>query len=225
MNTLLIRLEAPLQAWGTRSRWGDRETSQEPSKSGVIGLLACALGWGRDRDNDIRALAWEVSFGVRVDLQGLVLRDYQTVSGGAMSAEGKIKVTQSTGEPETVLSPRLYISDASFLVAVRGAEATVSKLATALQDPVWPVYLGRKSCPPAVPPYAGGGDYPSLISALETTPRGPRASAGALRASVEVAPGFGIPRPDQIDVLSRRRYVQRHSQDMLVNPPFPDEES
>ena len=39
---LLLRLEAPLQSWGTRSRWDVRDTATEPTKSGIIGLLGCA---------------------------------------------------------------------------------------------------------------------------------------------------------------------------------------
>jgi len=46
MNTVFVRLEGPLQSWGTRARWGERDTELEPTKSGVIGLVACALGWG-----------------------------------------------------------------------------------------------------------------------------------------------------------------------------------
>ena len=44
MPTLLLRLVGPMQAWGTSSRFDERDTGKEPSKSGVIGLLAAALG-------------------------------------------------------------------------------------------------------------------------------------------------------------------------------------
>ena len=42
MSTLLLRLAAPLQAWGTASKFERRRTQREPSKSGVIGMLAAA---------------------------------------------------------------------------------------------------------------------------------------------------------------------------------------
>ena len=44
MSTLLLRLAGPLQAWGNDSKFETRRTGREPSKSGVIGLLAAALG-------------------------------------------------------------------------------------------------------------------------------------------------------------------------------------
>ena len=39
MATLLLRLAAPLQAWGADSKFETRKTGREPTKSGVIGLL------------------------------------------------------------------------------------------------------------------------------------------------------------------------------------------
>ena len=49
MATLLLRLAAPLQAWGADSKFEPRKTAREPTKSGVIGLLAAALGLRRDK--------------------------------------------------------------------------------------------------------------------------------------------------------------------------------
>ena len=41
---LLMWLEGPLQSWGDRSRYSRRETQLFPTKSGVYGLILCALG-------------------------------------------------------------------------------------------------------------------------------------------------------------------------------------
>lgn len=154
-QVLFLRLEGPLQSWGARSRWSVRETRALPTKSGVLGLLACALGWGRAQGAELTALAQEVRFAVRADRPGIVIRDYHTVEGGALSAEGKyrgkIKKTQSTGEPETVTSEREYLADACFLAALAGSAGTVQALAHALTEPCWPPFLGRRSCPPSAP--------------------------------------------------------------------------
>ena len=40
MATLLLRLAAPLQSWGSDSKFETRKTDREPTKSGVVGLLA-----------------------------------------------------------------------------------------------------------------------------------------------------------------------------------------
>ena len=46
MATLLLRLAAPLQAWGAESKFETRRTLHYPTKSGVIGMLAASLGLG-----------------------------------------------------------------------------------------------------------------------------------------------------------------------------------
>ena len=56
MATLLLRLAAPLQAWGADSKFETRKTNREPTKSGVIGLLAAALGLRRDESEALTRL-------------------------------------------------------------------------------------------------------------------------------------------------------------------------
>lgn len=46
-NSLFLRLEGPLQAWGDPSKFVIRRTMDAPTKSGVFGLLCCALGYSR----------------------------------------------------------------------------------------------------------------------------------------------------------------------------------
>ena len=72
MSVLVIRLAGPLQAWGTSSKLADRGTDLYPSKSGVVGLLANALG--RTREDDISDLA-KLGFGVAVYSSGKVIKD------------------------------------------------------------------------------------------------------------------------------------------------------
>lgn len=110
MPTLLLRLQGPLQSWGTTSRFDERDTQLEPSKSGVLGLVCAALG--RDRCEPVDDLA-ALIMGVRVDREGVVLRDYQTATG-ILNAAGKVDMNR------TVVSPRYYLSDAAFLVGFEG---------------------------------------------------------------------------------------------------------
>ena len=77
MGTLLIRLEGPMQSWGTTSRFDQRDTGKEPSKSGVIGLLAAALGYDREDWQNVEPLT-QLKMGVRHDRPGILKRDYQT---------------------------------------------------------------------------------------------------------------------------------------------------
>jgi CRISPR system Cascade subunit CasD len=141
MATLLLRCVAPLQAWDTQSRFSVRTTGREPSKSGVVGLLCAALG--RPRSEPVADLA-ELSMAVRVDKEGRVLRDFHTAMD-ILKAGG--------GTKETEPSTRYYLSDAAFLVALEGDQATLTTLHAALRDPHWLLCLGRKACPPSLPVY------------------------------------------------------------------------
>lgn len=177
VEVLFVRLEGPLQSWGERARWDVRDTRLEPTKSGLTGLIACCLGWGLDQDDRIPELSSAFRLGVRVDRPGTPIRDYHTVEGGVLSAEGKIKINATSRLPETVVSHRDYLADARFLAALTGTAEVLDLIEDALRRPVWPPFLGRKSCVPAAPffPAIAGrpsrGRFPSLFEALACFPR------------------------------------------------------
>jgi len=217
-NTLFMRLEGPLQSWGERARWSVRDTAPEPTKSGVVGLLACALGL--NRDDDLRRLSAGVRLGIRCDRPGALLIDYHTVVGGVMSAEGKIKINANTREPETVVSWRHYLCDASFLAAVQADPQLIAQMAEAVQRPRWPVYLGRKSCPPSRPLFEGIGDYPSVEEALRAWPlrtAAPVEGTIRVRAVLECLPGVGTLRRDEVNLRSLRTFNPRYTRDVMLS--------
>jgi CRISPR system Cascade subunit CasD len=169
-NTLFLRLAGPMQSWGTSSRLQLRRTDAYPSKSGVVGMLLCAMGVCREESREELPRLTSLRMGVRVDLAGTVDWDYHTAGAkiGIRSADGKIKKTAKTGEYETLLSRRQYLYDASFLVALQGSADAVDACASALDKPVWPIFLGRKCCVPAEPVFAGTGTFDNLTDALSS---------------------------------------------------------
>lgn len=157
---LLLRLSGPLQSWGERSHFNERDTARFPTRSGVIGLLAAALG--RRRGENIDDLA-RLSLTVRADRLGVLLRDLHTVGGGlppkatVTTAEGK----KRSGDTTTLLTHRTYLADAVFtiaLTAIPDNTGLLTRTATALSSPQWPPYLGRRSCPPEGPLLLGRFD-------------------------------------------------------------------
>lgn len=210
-NTLFLRLEGPLQSWGERARWDVRDTALEPTKSGIVGLLGCALGL-RD-DEALRALSQKLQVGVRCDCPGHLITDYQTVIGGIMSGEGKVR-------SGTIVSHRDYLCDAAFLVAIQSSDgAVIERLGAAIQQPVWPIFLGRKACPPSRPPFAGLGAYDSLAEALSRQPTASSVDRGEpqrLRAVLETAVGLGARRRDELFSRSHRTFGPRYVQEVLL---------
>jgi len=134
-GTLLVELAAPMQAWGDSSRFTQRQTRPEPTKSGVVGLLAAAMG--RRRTDPIEDLA-RLRFGVRTDQPGRLERDFQT------------EIDWRTGKSKA-LTHRYYLADAKFVAAVEGPAVLLEALVSALRNPTFPLYLGRRSFPPAGP--------------------------------------------------------------------------
>jgi CRISPR system Cascade subunit CasD len=133
MSVLLLKLAGPMQSWGSSSRFARRGTEIAPTKSGVIGLLAAAKGIRRTEPlTDLLGL----EFGVRLDQPGQIIRDFQT----ARSLDGRDSMP---------LTFRFYLADAIFLAGVSGDDELLRGLDEALTRPRFPLYLGRRSCPPS----------------------------------------------------------------------------
>ncbi|MBA4084675.1 MAG: type I-E CRISPR-associated protein Cas5/CasD [Kytococcus sp.] len=155
MATLLMCLAGPLQSWGDSSRFTRRHTRAEPTKSGVLGLLAAARG--SRRSDPIEDLL-QLTFGVRVDQPGRLVRDFQTA------------IRWSSPKKEAMpLSYRYYLSDAVFVAGVCGDGELLAGLDEALRNPRFPPFLGRRSCPPSRP-VAMGVVEDELESALRDVP-------------------------------------------------------
>jgi CRISPR system Cascade subunit CasD len=155
MSVLLLRISAPLQSWGVNSRFSERDTGSEPSKSGILGLICAALGKPRveQRGDGFPTLS-ELNLlrmGVRADREGVVSADFHTAGGGEWAGRRYGVAKASGGTPDTVVSRRYYLSDAVFLVALEGDSSLLKRIAAALDQPVWPLFFGRKSCVPAEP--------------------------------------------------------------------------
>ncbi|MFT4034127.1 MAG: type I-E CRISPR-associated protein Cas5/CasD [Patulibacter sp.] len=167
MSTLRLWLEGPMQAWGTASRFEVRSTDPVPSKSGVVGLLAAALG--RTRSEPVGDLA-AMRFGVRVVRSGSVLRDYQAVGAGS---DGVAVASGAKGRG--IVTERYYLQDAAFVVGFESSDRPrLDALHVAVARPRWPLGLGRRSCPPSVPIAMPGAIVEqSLVDALAADWRPP----------------------------------------------------
>jgi len=167
-NTLFLRLEGPLQAWGDQqSKFVIRRTAEAPTKSGVIGMLCAALGVSRPEAAETRLpKLGGLHMGVRIDVPGVRWWDYHTVGAGMpmRTAEGGTK-------SGAMLTRREYLCDASFLVALQGQPGLIAELEAALKAPKWTLYLGRKCCPASRPLLEHpAGEFPDMLSALKSVP-------------------------------------------------------
>jgi len=169
-NTLFLRLEGPLQAWGDQqSKFLIRRTAEAPTKSGVVGMLCAALGVSRaDAAAEWLPKLSGLRMGVRCDAAGVRWWDYHTVG-----AKMQMRIAKGEGKTKSgaMLTRREYLCDASFLVAIQGEAAVIDEVAQAVRNPKWALYLGRKCCPMSRPLVeVEPGQFPDLVSALVSLP-------------------------------------------------------
>ncbi len=160
---LILRLDGPMQAWGTHTFEDFRPSSLFPTRSGLLGLLGACLGIDRGDHTGLAQLAVSVEFTVRID-RGLLrpdvekpieksavkLSDYHTILDAR-------KVDGSTNK-NPVESHREYLFDAAFTIAIgekENATVTLEAIADALLHPCFTPVLGRRSCPIARPLFDG----------------------------------------------------------------------
>ena len=206
MNVLLMRLAGPMQSWGTQSRFPQRDTGLEPSKSGIIGLICAALG--RPRWESVEDLA-ALRMGVRVDHEGRTDSDFQTTLDVIKASGGK------PPPGEAVTSPRFYLTDADFLVGLESDDLNLlEEIDAALGNPYWALFLGRKAFPPgmSVRLLDGLRRNQTLHDALLNTPRCRRpddSDTTHLRLILENHDGSIIRVDQPVASFTERRFAPR----------------
>jgi len=178
---LALYLDGPMQSWGFGSRFERRTTLPHPTRSGVIALLAAALGIdARYQPDDSGARAGEAVALAELDALGLTvarlpkpapsrrafltarrLEDFHTVEGTRAADGGRKR--------NPVLTSRHYLLDARFGALLSGRRTLCERCAEALRDPRWGLWLGRKCCVPATPVFVGVFEDDSLAVARVLT--------------------------------------------------------
>lgn len=211
MATILIRLRAPLQSWGGEAYFEDRGTNTEPTKSGVIGLIAAALGRGRSEDiSDLAAL----KMAVRVDREGHVESDFQTINN-VLQVNGSLK--------STVVAHKEYLADACFLVGLSGDLQLLQEIKKALYAPAWQLFAGRKSFPFSEPlDFDGNLVDKDLFDAITECPlMVPKVNdilPAKIRLIIEDKNGELIRLDQPVNFLTREKVIRKLSVQFIPSP-------
>jgi CRISPR system Cascade subunit CasD len=178
---LLLWLEAPLQAWGHDSKFGRRDSLAFPTRSGVLGLLFCALGWGGERSGELAEFA-ELDMQLtaylpcnhegRPMLRQPLLRDFHMVGSGYDDSDPweTMLIPKKSDGGKAVgggakMTYRYYLQDMAYAVALQVPKKWAETICLALQYPVWSLYLGRKNCVPTE--RIMHGEFPGADAALQ----------------------------------------------------------
>lgn len=173
MKTGLLWLEGPLQSWGHDSRFGRRSTLPFPTRSGVLGMLCCALGRGgeqREWLKSMRPYGQTIAAYARNDAsRPALLRDFHMVGSGYDIKdpwEDMLVPKTSKGQRPVGTGARItyrhYLQDMAFACAIELPDE--EDIGEALLSPVWPICLGRKCCVPS--DLVWRGEFPSVKDAL-----------------------------------------------------------
>jgi CRISPR system Cascade subunit CasD len=203
---LLLWLEAPLQSWGVDSKFGRRDTLPFPTKSGVLGLICAALGASGEQRELLKDMAPRrqtvISYirrtqkgkagAARWAEQETLLRDFHMVGSGYNDADPWLSMLipkKADGGKAvgggTKMTYRYYLQDAKFAVVMEVPSGRVELFTQALQNPVYDIYLGRKSCAPTDFVYRGVFDH----EAEAITAAGGIASEKDLEEDFRIVPG------------------------------------
>ena len=235
---LLFQLYAPLAAWGEQAVGQERPSADHPSRSALLGLVAAALGIDRQDETQQQNLSDALRFGVKLLASGLALRDFHTVQ---MPPENKKALHRKTRRAElqddklgTLLSFRSYRQDSIAIVAMWLEQTEHYRLETlrkALNHPCFHLYLGRKSCPLALPLNASliqafnlreALDHYCVDEALQTllSPQSPIRyyweSSALSPSGMEENQTYVVPRYDQPLSRTRWQFIQREEYVYLV---------
>ncbi|MDZ7642276.1 MAG: type I-E CRISPR-associated protein Cas5/CasD [Desulfurivibrio sp.] len=172
---LVLRLEAPMAAFGGVVIDHVGITRDFPAASMLTGLFANALGWERTDREVHQALQDRLVFAARWEREGDdVFTDTQNAQlakidrGWTTYGKPEGRDGASYGAPHR--RRRDYHADACMTVVLRlrtpGMAPDLDDLATALDCPARPLFIGRKPCLPTTPLRYGEIEAPSAYEAL-----------------------------------------------------------
>jgi CRISPR system Cascade subunit CasD len=185
INVLILRLDAPLMAFGgvLIDQYG--VTRSFPGRAMLTGLLANALGYTHGEAASLESLQNRLEYAVRCDRQGHRMVDYQTVDlGQEFLKEGWTTWGFTQGRAGgkardgTHIRYRHYIADGCYTIALALASESapgLDELELSLRSPERPLFIGRKPCIPSAPILLRRREVDDLHHALATEPLPPRA--------------------------------------------------
>lgn len=179
---IILRLDAPLMAFGGIKVDKRGVTADFPGLSMLAGLLGNALGYDHRDSEALSAIQGRIRFAVRRDRLGEKLTDYQTVdlsqehlADGGWTTRGEVEGRGGGPASEgTHIRLRDYWADSVFTLVLHldpaAEEPTLERVERALYSPERPLFLGRKPCLPSAPLLVGRVAADSLTEALRRAP-------------------------------------------------------
>lgn len=196
---LILRLDSVFSSFSSNRTERLISTSLFPTKSAIIGLLGCALGYPRG-DKRLIELCDSLKMAVRIDKKPRKITDFQVIQAqrsikqhgllgekekdkdgnirrdflNALGFAGMIEQPSQGKVEGKKLVYKEYLTDSIFTVILEGSKNILEECLKGLENPVWMYTYGRNNCIPSVPIVGSEipirEDFESLQEALEKVP-------------------------------------------------------
>ena len=173
MKYLSLWFESPLQSWGVDSKFGLRTTFTFPTKSGIAGIILAAMGKAGEEIEFLENFSfWKeyaFSFSQKQKAGNSLNTDFHMIGSGYDSSDewqskmipkkrdGKAPVSADGSTGGVKITYRQYLQEAYFgvILEIPSSYYDVNDIVNSLQNPTWPIYLGRRCCVPSFPIFQG----------------------------------------------------------------------
>ena len=146
--------DAPMVSFGVDSKFDQRDTLTFPSRSVVTGLIAAAMGIPRGDSVRLGELAeLAVVSIVFPNASGSIEEDFHTIGGRYPDSMKPLSADEH--KKNTIVTSRYYLTGSRSAAIVSGKSEQIARIASAMLDPVWGGWIGRKCCIPATPVFQG----------------------------------------------------------------------
>lgn len=231
---LTFAMVAPMASFGDIAVGERRDSRDRPARSAVLGLVAACLGLTREDEEAHKELEQKYGLAVLCHAAGKSLVDYHTAQAG-QPGRGQVFATRAeeihSGDLATILSRREYRTDVWHLGALwlrEGASPqwSLEELQTAMNEPLFTLYLGRRSCPLALPLAPKIIEENSAASALQKRHRGLEGAEKEIRLWHKLSECFSGTRP-YMDQRNKEAAVRAayHSRPLRLYMGQEDEEA
>ena len=207
-HAVVFRLEAAIAAFGEVAVGERRGSRRRPTASAILGLVASALGIGRDAEGHLD-LARDWRIALRCDGLGAPLADFHTAqtppqrrNRGYATRREELAEKLELG---TVISRRDHFTDAAFTIVLwpadgHGSAEAAAEVASALARPRWAPFVGRRACPPSRPfaPLAAD-DVATVAAAFDAFDAAERDAHRRAEAARLPLPAYPIGRDHALD--------------------------
>jgi CRISPR system Cascade subunit CasD len=146
---LIFRLYGVMASFGKPAIGKLRHSYNTPTKSQVVGLIACSHGIDREEEDKILELS-KCEIGIKNIEIGNHLLDFHIVQCPKSNKQYKNRLEEIQNISQNVIAEKEYVSNAVNLIAIK-TSSDLEHMKQKLLEPEFSLFIGRLNCPLSLP--------------------------------------------------------------------------